>query len=60
MLKNIKNVKGIIPLEKSKQATIQGGARPPCYDAPQSDVNCISPWVYFPSCGWICKIGVTP
>ena len=59
MLKRIKNIRGIISIEKSKQASIQGG-RPPCYDSPTSDVACISPWVYFPGCGWMCKIGVTP
>ena len=59
MLKKIKNLKGVVTLEKSKQALIQGG-RPPCYDAPTTDVNCISPWVYFTGCGWICMTFSTP
>lgn len=59
MLKNILNFEGVITLKKSKQASIQGG-RPPCYDAPTADVNCASPWVYFPGCGWMCKTFVTP
>jgi len=60
MLKKIKSIKGLIALEKSKQTSIQGGVRPPCQEAPSADVNCTSPWVYFPGCGWICMIGVTP
>jgi len=53
MLKSIKNLEGVIALKKSKQATIQGG-RPPCSDEPTTDVNCVSPWIYFPGCGWMC------
>lgn len=60
MLENILKYKGIHVLKKNEQSSIHGGFRPPCYDAPTTDVNCISPWVYFTGCGWMCKTAPTP
>lgn len=60
MLKKIKNLSGAVALEKSKQASIGGGIRPPCYESPTTDVSCVSPWIYVAGCGWTCMIGPTP
>lgn len=57
-------------LNKSEQKTIKGGEAPGegnnegpnsrgCYEQPVADVDCISPWVYFPGCGYQCKIRPT-
>ena len=44
-------------LDKAEQKQINGGnfLRPGCYEYPTTDVDCISPWVYFPGCGFACK-----
>ncbi len=49
------------PLGKKEQKSINGGFDSPCYDSPVSNVNCVSPWIYAPGCGWICLIEpITP
>lgn len=52
-------------LNKAEQKTINGGNEEGnndgpngrgCYEGPVTNVNCISPWVYAPGCGWVCMI----
>ncbi|WP_272151310.1 hypothetical protein [Tenacibaculum aiptasiae] len=55
-------------LNKIEQKAINGGEGPGegnnndgpnsrgCYEQPVANVNCVSPWVYFPGCGYQCMI----
>ncbi|KAB1154005.1 hypothetical protein F7018_16095 [Tenacibaculum aiptasiae] len=54
-------------LNKVEQKSINGGEGPGegnndgpnrrgCYEQPVTDVNCISPWIYAPGCGWVCMV----
>lgn len=46
-----------LPLSKSVQKSIHGGGGVPprgCYPEPVADVDCVLPWQYVPSCGYVC------
>ena len=53
-------------LNKAEQKTVKGGNeegnngnepnRQGCYKYRTTAVNCISPWIYAPGCGWVCMV----
>ncbi|MCF2875515.1 MULTISPECIES: hypothetical protein [unclassified Tenacibaculum] len=52
-------------LNKVEQKSINGGTEGEedngpngqgCYKYRTTAVNCISPWIYAPGCGWVCMV----